>query len=299
VLPNAWAAPPPTVAPAPPGPIRGVNPKVETTPGARTTVVRYGPFIVPPARGSGHNDAGMLQNHPGFGAPMPCQDCFITGFRPQLLDVDGRVANYDTGAVLHHFIIFGSGKTDPTCGDVYGALGTRVLAGANDRTQAMFPKGTGYHIAPSETWLLIADLMNMTTQPRPMVLEMAYDWVPASTPDMQGARPVWLDVGPCGQSWVPADRGRYSRRGSWSVNVPGRVLGLAGHLHDGGTHIEVRNGSTGRQARARGRQAAVGHEPVRGPDTRPAPGRDPAGRASRVRGVPTTMPRIPTRPRPR
>jgi hypothetical protein len=224
-------------------PVNGVNPRVETTPGAQTTVVTYGPLTVPAAKGSGHEQAGMIENRPAP-APMPCRDCYITGFEPTLTFSDGTIANYDNGAMLHHFVIFARGKRDATCGDQYAGLGSRVFAGGNERVTGTFPAGTGYRIGPDEDWLLLADLMNLADVPHDLQIRITYRWVPASTPGMRGALPIWLDVGPCGSSWVKAGQGQFSYKATWTVNVPGEVLGVAGHLHDGGTRVTVRNLAT-------------------------------------------------------
>ncbi|WP_234440043.1 hypothetical protein, partial [Streptomyces bicolor] len=51
------------------------------TRGPQVTTVRYGPFTIPAA--SGH-DHGETRNRLSFNVQKPCDDCFITGFKPNL-----------------------------------------------------------------------------------------------------------------------------------------------------------------------------------------------------------------------
>jgi hypothetical protein len=243
------AAPP--SAPVPPivavgDPIVGPNPQTPATPGATTTVVRYGPWTVPAAPGPGHDQAGMIENVQ-VAVKRPCTDCFITAARPQLRYPDGTVANTDTGLWLHHFAVLNSGGFDARCGLTYvQLLGEVLFTGANERTQGRFPAGVGYRTAAFDRWSLLVDLMNTGPAPKDVVFEMAYDWVPASTPGMLRGKPVILDAGQaCQNSELPAQPGQYSHKSTWTVTTPGRVLGLAGHEHDGGTHVVLRNLTTG------------------------------------------------------
>jgi hypothetical protein len=63
---------------------------------------------------------------------------------------------------------------------------------------------------------------------------------------MHALKPVWIDVtDTCADSEFPAGTGAYSRKNTWTVTVPGRVMGMASHLHDGGTRTVLRNLTTG------------------------------------------------------
>jgi hypothetical protein len=83
-------------------PIVGVNPDIQGTPGAQVKTIRYGPWTVPAATGTGHANAGMIKDKSLIGAERPCGDCYVTGITVDLKYPDGRVANSDTGLWLHH-----------------------------------------------------------------------------------------------------------------------------------------------------------------------------------------------------
>jgi hypothetical protein len=227
-------------------PVIGPNPATEPMPGTRTSVMSYGPWTVPAATGPGHDQAGMIEDVK-YSVRRPCTDCFVTAARPQLRYLDGTVANTDTGLWLHHFAQLSSAGIDTRCGATeVQLLGEVLFTGANERTGGRFPAGAGYRVGPLDRWALLVDLMNTGPTARQVTFEMTYEWVPASTPGMHRGRPVFMDVGQaCVDSTFPAETGKYSRKNTWTVSLPGRLLGVAGHLHDGGTHITLRNLTTG------------------------------------------------------
>ncbi|MGB3100255.1 MAG: hypothetical protein WBB30_13305, partial [Solirubrobacterales bacterium] len=65
--------------------------------------VSYGPFNTEPSGGHGHGGGGnvALGN-----LEKPCDDCYLVGMRPNLVHPDGSTANFDTGAMLHHVVLF-------------------------------------------------------------------------------------------------------------------------------------------------------------------------------------------------
>jgi hypothetical protein len=228
--------------------ITGPNPVVPGTPGARHTAISYGPWTVPAATtGTDGHHGGAMKEDVKFAIRKPCTDCYITGATPRLTYADGTTANTDTGLWLHHFVLFSSGGVDSRCGNTLAALvGEVFFTGANERTAAHSPAGTGYRVHPLDSWSLMVDLMNMNALPKDVKFEVTYDWVPASTPGMHAMKPVFMDVGEaCVDSTVPAGTGQYSRKNTWTATVPGRVMGVASHMHDGGTRVVLRNLTTG------------------------------------------------------
>jgi hypothetical protein len=232
-----------SVPPPAGGGLVGVNVDVPSQPGARNTVVSYGPFTVPAARGTAHGQEGMIKNAFRFGVQKPCTNCYITGMRADLKYPDGRTANIDTGLWLHHMVLFQSGKTDASCPATgVGLLGQRFFASGNERTRVRSQAGYGYQVGgAANTWILIYDLMNSNPQTATVKIDMSFDWVPQTTAGMKPVTPVWLDVNQCLTSEVPAQTGSYSYRYTWPASFAGKLLGVGGHVHDGGTHLTVTN----------------------------------------------------------
>jgi hypothetical protein len=228
------------------GGVVGVNPNVTSTPGAVKKAVTYGPYTVPAAKGPGHDQEGMI-NPLVFDVEKPCTNCFITSMQTNLKYTDGRVANIDTGQWLHHTIFASSAWADATCTlNGFGLLGERFFATGNERTRAQFPVGYGYQVGVWDAWSVAFEIMNSTSAPTNVVVETTFEWVPASTPGMIPLRPVWMDASNhCIYSTVPPRTGSYGYTTDWSVNRPGKVIGVGHHVHDGATHIDVTNTTTG------------------------------------------------------
>jgi len=64
------------------------------TPGAKVTVLKYGPYRVPAM--------GSLENRPSLGLQKPCSSCYIVAMQANLINTSGKTVNIDEGAWLHH-----------------------------------------------------------------------------------------------------------------------------------------------------------------------------------------------------
>ena len=222
-----------------------------TTPGAQSSVIDYGPTTIkaaPPVDGQahGHTHTGNLFQ---LGAKKPCGDCYLTGMWAELVYPDGSPANYNTRHILHHVVIFnmGWGHQDATCGwSFLGFLGERFFASGAEGTKQIMPPGYGYKIGAWDSFNMIYELAGESTTDASVLIRMHYDWVPASTPNMKPARPVWLDVDQCGDSEISLPAGPSTTNYTWWAGQSGKILGMGGHLHDGGKNITIVNDSTGK-----------------------------------------------------
>lgn len=87
----------------------------------------------------------------------------------------------------------------------------------------------------------ITELMNEAPEARDAYLVLEVEFLPLSTPDFRPATPLYLDVaGLCtdGAVAVPEEP-VFNRSIEWTVGYPGEILSVFGHLHDGGTTLEV------------------------------------------------------------
>jgi hypothetical protein len=232
----------------------------------QTTTVTYGPFTVPAAMGEGM--PGMLANAIvrdggcrglGFCLDMPvekpCEDCYITRIVPNLVDADtGETVNFANGGMLHHVVNLNWSASDVTCpagpGRIINLLGAieggndRFFAVGNERTLMELPQGYGLPVSAEDEWGLIVDLMNMTPAPRQMALEYTFTWVETGA---KPVTPVWLDIDNCGDSEFEVPHGEYSdTHADWTSTIDGRVMALAGHLHDHGISVAAENATRGK-----------------------------------------------------
>lgn len=218
-------------------------------PGQTRTVVKYGPYGIPaaPVQPDGKHGHAHTGNMFQFGAQKPCSNCYITGMQARLVNPDGTVAGWHTDAQLHHMVLFNMswGRSDATCGGQFlGFLGERFFASGDERTPIPSTPGYGYYVSWFDNWTMIYELANEKTTPQNVLIEMTYDWVPGTTLGMKKLDPVWFDIAQCGLSEYSVPAGPNSRDWTWTVNRPGNIVGLGGHLHDGGVNITVRNMNT-------------------------------------------------------
>lgn len=207
-----------------------------------TRVVRYGPFTIPAGTAT---DPGMIHNRLLFAVQRPCLDCYITGFTPDLVYPDGSRATPDTGPMLHHAVFTSQWNRDATCGGTWlGLAGERFFASGDERTAVTMPYGYGYRVRWYDSWNLLVDLMNHSTSAQTVYLQVTYTYRPSWEP-VQRVRPVWLDIDQCGDSEYSIPAGYSDTHRDWSVNVPGRLVTMIGHVHGHGVAVEATNESTG------------------------------------------------------
>lgn len=207
-----------------------------------TRVVRYGPFTIPAATADG---PGMIENKLKLGVSRPCVDCYITSFTPDLVYEDGTRATMATGAMLHHAVFASQWRQDATCGNTaLGLIGERFFASGNERTAIQFPSGYGYRVRWYDSWNLLVDLMNHTSTSQTVYVQVTYTTRP-SWESVRPLKPVWLDVDQCGDSEYSVPAGDSDTHWDWTVNVPGDLVAMIGHVHGYGGYVQATNQSRG------------------------------------------------------
>jgi hypothetical protein len=207
-----------------------------------TKTVRYGPFTIPAGTAT---DPGMVHNKLLLGVARPCVDCHITAFKPDLVYGDGTRANLDSGPMLHHAVFTSQWRRDATCSNSWlGLAGERFFASGNERTAIAFPAGYGYRVRYYDSWNLLVDLMNHSTTSKSVYVQVTYTTRP-SWESVQRLRPVWLDIDQCGDSEYSIPAGYSDTHRDWTVNVPGKVVAMLGHVHGHGIAVEATNESRG------------------------------------------------------
>lgn len=218
-----------------------------------TTTIDYGSYTIPAGNGDPHDHEamGMIENKIVTNVSKPCTNCTLIAVTPDLVYTDGSKANLDTGPMLHHamFAAQASGKSDATCaGKGPGLLGERFFAAGNERTAVdLTSLSYGYKVAKSETWNMVIDLMNWQTTSKTVKLRMTYKYATGTDATNRAPlRPVWLDEAQCTlDSLISVPNGLSDTHYDWTVNVPGKLIVAAGHIHDHGVNVELTNESTG------------------------------------------------------
>ena len=173
-------------------------PNYERYPGACERLrFAYGPITVKP----GQNDVLISP----VTIEKPNQDGFVTRFKPNLVDQNGKVPPVEQ-IHLHH----GTWLSEPS----YGS--GPFFAAGEEKTIAPFPRGYGMPIKASDTWLLLYMVHSAVSTPQVVYITYDIDFVPKAKGEALGikpAYPVWLDVRPSGYPVFNVQRG-YGSNGS-------------------------------------------------------------------------------------
>jgi hypothetical protein len=121
--------------------------------------------------------------------------------------------------------------------------GMRVFSGGNERTPLRLNSKSKYGLDIGNyrrfggAW----ELMSESKQPMQLYMILRFEYVPKTTPGYKPAAMVWLDVTSCGrESEFPAVPGTYKKESKeFIMSEPGDWLVGAGHVHDGGTKVEM------------------------------------------------------------
>jgi hypothetical protein len=197
----------------------------------------------------------------------PCKNCYIVALQADLQYADGRSANINQGAWLHHAtlatLVSGS-QQDWVCPNTsrsdYGPA-YKFFASANERTAARLNSQHKYglNFPDDEMFHMAVEIMNQSdknetfyvSMVRPtksangmLTLLLMYEHVPEGTAGYKPATSVWLDVTDCGDSNTPAKEGSYELQSTpWTSSVEGIMLATAGHTHDGIIPVPAQTGS--------------------------------------------------------
>lgn len=210
---------------------------VPVAPGCHETKVGYTCFSGPYDVGSD----GLEILEP---APSPDSEGYITFARAALVSADGDPVSVHK-VHLHHAVWVNTQAQDVTCDSLPG---DRFFASGKERTPMNLPEGYGYHWAngSGSKWWLAAHLDGMHGGGEDDVyikLRLGFTTDPETIPIL----PVWIDVnGSCTTDPtfdVPksAEARRFRISDKITMPIGGRFIGMAGHLHDGGLRLKLRN----------------------------------------------------------
>lgn len=216
-----------------------------------TRVVDYGPWTIPAGNGDPHDHAnmGMISNEIRNNVAKPCSGCKLIGIDPELVYTDGTEANINRGPMLHHFVFATANRSDATCnGTTVGLLGQRFFASGNERTAIDIERlPYGYEVGSRDTWNMVVDLMNWATESRTVRIRVTFKYATGTDATSRtNLTPWWLDVDGCStDSLIEVPIGFSDTTRDIRAPSAGRVIAIAGHIHDHGVNDELHNNSAG------------------------------------------------------
>lgn len=150
-------------------------------------------------------------------------------------------------------------------GSIGGGTGSGVFWSTGNERAVKRINGDGkfaHKIVESTSAMMTFELMNESKKDAEYYMRFIYEVLDFNQPEAKGysgAVGIWMDVGGCTGSNVPAKQGVYQLESPvYKVSTPGRLLEASGHLHgmltlsldvvcgleltrriDGGTHIDI------------------------------------------------------------
>jgi hypothetical protein len=212
--------------------------------------IRYGPYKLPSTKKVNLQsvllkDSGMMDSV--LLAAMPCTDCTILFGDGGMEYANGTVANIGNGVMQHHTAILNTGKDVwwSACGLPMTLRGIDPFFGlGNEKTPAAYqiPGSSiksGYYLAPDNKFILVNELMNMDEEEKEVYVTVNWEYVPGKPEGFKQAQDIWLDLGYCNPAGEdpPNDRAFNKSSIKWTSPYEGTILGIIGHMHDGGTNL--------------------------------------------------------------
>ncbi len=227
----AQAVPTPVYnAPAGGGPVTEVTEKV-------------GPFHLD-ALGGAH-DQDESQNV----VPRPAGQYGIKYASFDIVDENGQpIGRHEVH--LHHFVIGAINKADAACPDrkVLGYKVQPLIGTGMERTPIAFADPYALPVNSLDQWGALWHLMNMTATPKTFYVQYTLGvQYGANSTNSRWVTPFWADSRTCpsGTTWnVPGNGGFGSvetNTKSWSMPFAGVLVGVGGHVHDGGLSITTKH----------------------------------------------------------
>lgn len=145
-------------------PLSAQNP---TRPEVKFESIRYGPFFL---KAQDMQDAYWTWN-----LRKPCEDCYITAMEADLQFEDGRSANVEHGAWLHHIVLHNglgmmlSAKMDLVCSGTVASWGMgyphRIFASGNERRIIRLNSDykAGLVVDKGDQFQMVHDILNLAT----------------------------------------------------------------------------------------------------------------------------------------
>jgi hypothetical protein len=165
-----------------------------------------------------------------------CTDCVTLTGGITLEHPDGSLANVSTGVYNHHVTVLNLGKTQHmmVCP---GASVPRVpsapalfLGGASDDTVQVFAPNNGsvkagYYINPTDTLVMIAEVMNYQLQKQDIYIVAEAEWIQGKPQGYLDTVTLPISVGNCNKAEFMITQDRYNQSsGDWIVPADGYII---------------------------------------------------------------------------
>jgi hypothetical protein len=168
-------------------------------------------------------------------------DGWLHGFRVTMEDAAGAAIPME---ILHHVNLI-----DPDERGLFSPIARRVLAAGRETSEQQLPRLIGYPVQQGDRVMISAMFANPTVTDVPdayLRVRLFYSLEGDGVFEPRNVYPFYLDaMGPVGPKSFAVPPGRSTRAWEGSPAVPGRVLGIGGHLHDYASLLRLVDATTG------------------------------------------------------
>jgi hypothetical protein len=103
---------------------------------------------------------------------------------------------------------------------------------------------SGYYVGPKDRFTLAVELMNLSPTSRKVYITGTFEFLKGKPQGFQKSVPLWQDLSPCsvdiGSALPPSGQKKFVLQSPvWTSATHGDLSFVVGHLHDGGTHLEL------------------------------------------------------------
>lgn len=175
-----------------------------------------------------------------MGVTVPVSGYFH-GFTVEMVTMDGDTVPSE---LLHHINIIAPEKRE-----LFSNIMQRIGAAGAETGPLQLPRIVGYPVQQGDSLIFSMMLHNPTQVAYDMIMlrvRMKYS-KPNPIAPVIGVQPFYMDVmPPAGIHAYDLPAGKSSKSWEGSPAVPGRVLGLGGHMHKYGTRLVLEDVTTGK-----------------------------------------------------
>jgi len=205
-----------------------VLPRLGTTgplDGAKQKEILYGPWTL----GGGGVLSRFIRS-----AEAPCQDCYVTAIQYTSRYDNGTEILTSDGIWMHHCVMSSFSRALS-----YTPLGPGILwAGGNERPTLRLNTRYKYGIDWPEDFNFLLEFMSSIKQDVNVSLAITFEYLEKQQPeavDYRDSYLIWNSVG------TPQYQNGSYNHSSWEWTVPqsGVLLHGMGHMHNGGTHVDL------------------------------------------------------------
>jgi len=197
-----------------------IIPRLDQSPpidGGKRSEVLYGPYTIP---------ANKMITKGQLIAKAPCSNCYVTAMQATIKYPNGKEALTSEGAWLHHTVLASMTK---------GA----IWAAGNERPTIRLNAASKYGIDWPASYGVTVDIMSERPEPMNVSMSIIFEYIDKNSDMGKKYKDIvmrWLTIGypapPTGKKSYPTQ--------PWKADMNAKLLYAIGHMHDGGTNMDLR-----------------------------------------------------------